>query len=134
MTDNRMLSSDLHMGSPMYSSNGEKIGRLRFTISDPEAPYAVRQLVIEKGMLLHRDVTIPIEAVKASEKSGLILSLSSDELQEMPEFVEGRWFQGGHREYRDHDRGPGPDRGPGGPGGGGGGGKRGRRSGRRGHH
>lgn len=126
-----MLSSDLHMGSPMYSSNGEKIGRLRFTISDPEAPFAVRHLVIEKGMLLHRDVTIPIEAVKASEKSGLILNLSSDELQEMPEFTEGRWFQG-QREYRDNDGDRGPSRGPGG--GGGGGGKRGRRSGRRGQH
>lgn len=129
-----MLSSDLHMGSPMYSSNGEKIGRLRFTISDPEPPFAVRQLVIEKGMLLHRDVTVPIEAVHASEKSGIILNVTSDQLQEAPEFTEGRWFQG-QREYRDHDN----DRGPGGGGGGrgpggGGGGKRGRRSGRRGHH
>lgn len=115
------------MGSPIYSANGEKIGRLRFTISDPEPPFAVRQLIIEKGMLLHRDVTVPIEAVLASEKSGLRLRLTNEQLQEMPEFTEGRWFQG-QREYRE----PGPPSGPGG--GGGGGGKRGRRSGRRGHH
>lgn len=127
MSAHRLLSSDLHMGSPVYSAQGEKIGRLRFTISDPEPPFPVRQLILEKGMLLHRDVAVPIEAVLASEKSGIRLVLTNEQLQEMPEFTEGRWFQG-QREYRE----PGPPTG-GGPVGGGGN-KRGRRSGRRGHH
>ena len=117
------------MGSPIYSANGEKIGRLRFTISDPEPPYAVRQLIVEKGMLLQRDATVPVEAVLASEKSGIRLLLTNEQILECPEFAEGRWFQG-QREYRE------PMPMPMGPreGGGGGVGKRGRRSGRRGHH
>ncbi len=136
MSANRLLSSDLHMGSPIYSSSGEKIGRLRFTISDPEPPYEVRQLIIEKGMLLQRDASIPVEAVQASEKSGIRLSLSSAQVLELPEFTEGRFFQNqregpregpreGHRDHpRDYHREGGPS----------GAGKRGRRQGRRGHH
>ncbi len=132
MSANRLLSSDLHMGSPIYSANGEKIGRLRFTVSDPEPPYSVRQLIIEKGMLLQRDATIQVEAVLASEKSGIRLLLTNEQILEMPEFAEGRWFQG-HREVSRE----GPREGPrefhregGMPGSG----KRGRRQGRRGHH
>jgi len=124
------------MGSPIYSSSGEKIGRLRFTVSDPEPPFAVRQLIIEKGMLLQRDASVPIEAVQASEKSGIRLSLTSAQALELPEFTEGRFFQGpregpregvreGHRDNsRDFHR----------EGGSSGAGKRGRRQGRRGHY
>ncbi|MGI5843614.1 MAG: hypothetical protein ACOX9B_05495 [Candidatus Xenobium sp.] len=132
MSANRLLSSDLHMGSPIYSSNGEKIGRLRFTVSDPEPPFEVRQLIIEKGMLLQRDATVPVEAVLASEKSGIRLNLTSAQALDLPEFTEGRFFQGsregmreGHRDSaRDFHR----------EGGSSGAGKRGRRQGRRGHY
>ncbi len=137
LSANRLLSSDLHMGSPIYSANGEKVGRLRFTISDPEPPYAVRQLIIERGMLLQRDATIPVESVLASEKSGIRLLLTNEQLLEMPEFAEGRWFQGHREGPRESSRESAPregvrdfhrEGGLGGPG------KRGRRQGRRGHH
>lgn len=126
MASNPLLSSDLHMGSPVYASNGEKIGRLRFTVSDPEPPHAVRQLVVEKGMLLHRDTMIPVEAIKSSEMSGIRLGLNAEQIQELPEFIETRWFQ--------RESGGGGGGGQGGQGGQGGRDKRGRRSGRRGHH
>jgi len=115
--------ADLHVGSAVYSSRMEKIGRLRFMVVDPDSE-SVSHLVLEKGMLLGHDVLAPVTAVSQVLHRGIFLSLSSEEILALPEFLEHRYLRAGMGGDRDDDREPGPprhrdrDRGPGGGGGG----------------
>ena len=110
--------ADLHVGSAIYSSNGEKIGRLRFMMVDPESEM-VSHLIVEKGMLLSQDVLAPCDTVSSVLHRGIFLTLTSEEVLALPEFNEARYLQrerahhhhhegGGHRH---HDRGDRGDRG-----------------------
>lgn len=103
--------ADLHVGSAVYSSQGEKVGRLRFIMVDPESQ-AVSHLVLEKGMLLSQDVLAPVETVQQLLFRGIFLSLSSEQVLQLPAFDEMRYIQrermlgntGEGRGYNDRDR------------------------------
>lgn len=129
--------ADLHVGSAVYSKEGEKVGRLRFMMVDPGSE-SVSHLVLEKGMLLHNDVLAPVHSVERILFRGIFLTISSEEVSALPEFQEGRYLarerhhhnNGGDRGERDHHvprhHGGGHD-GGGNSGGGGGGHRRSRR-------
>src|ERR1022692_4754362 len=102
--------ADLHVGSAVYSSNGEKVGRLRFMMVDPDSE-TVSHLVLEKGMLLSQDVLAPVTSVNQLLYRGIFLNLTSEAVLALPEFNEARYLQrersqGGHdgRPHH-HDRG-----------------------------
>ena len=127
--------ADLHVGSAVYSSEGEKVGRLRFMMVDPDSE-TVSHLILEKGMLLSQDVLAPVTSVNQILYRGIFLGLSSEEVLALPEFNEARYLQreraqggGEGREGRPHhhDRGDRDNRDRGEGGGGGGGHRRGRR-------
>jgi uncharacterized protein YrrD len=82
---------EFHMGSPIYTADGQKVGRLRFVVADPET-YDLLYLVIEKGMLLSRDVLAPQELIREVKKSGIVLNASPEQVQELPDFVEARYL------------------------------------------
>ena len=114
--------ADLHVGSAVYSSDGEKVGRLRFMVVDPDSE-TVSHLVLEKGMLLSQDVLAPVTNVNELKYRGIFLSLSSEAVLALPEFNEGRYLQrergqGGHEGHHQDrgrdDRGDRGDRGDGG--------------------
>jgi hypothetical protein len=97
--------ADLHVGSAVYSKEGEKVGRLRFMSVDPGSE-SVSHLVLEKGMLLQADVLAPVNCVERILYRGIFLNISSEEVAGLPEFQEGRYLarerhHGGDRE-RDH--------------------------------
>ena len=130
-------SADLHVGSAIYDSRGEKVGRLRFMMVDPDSE-TFSHLVLEKGMLLSQDVLAPVSSVQQILYRGIFLNLTSEEVLALPEFNEARYLQrernhGGHegRQHHHHDRGDRGDRGDRNDrqegGGGGGGHRRGRR-------
>lgn len=108
--------ADLHVGSSIYSSEGEKIGRLRFMMVDPESEM-VSHLIVEKGMLLSQDVLAPVTSVSNVLHRGIFLTLTSEAVLSLPEFNEVRYLQreraqhhgGGERQH--HDRGERQDRG-----------------------
>lgn len=128
--------ADLHVGSAVYSKEGEKVGRLRFMMVDPGSE-SVSHLVLEKGMLLHNDVLAPVHSVERILFRGIFLTISSEEVSALPEFQEGRYLarerhhhnNGGDRGERDHHvpRHHGGHDGGGNSGGGGGGHRRSRR-------
>lgn len=102
--------ADLHVGSAVYSKEGEKVGRLRFMMVDPGSE-SVSHLVLEKGMLLHNDVLAPVHSVERILFRGIFLTISSEEVSALPEFQEGRYLArerhhhnngGGDRENRDN--------------------------------
>lgn len=83
--------ADLHVGSAVYSKEGEKVGRLRFMMVDPGSE-SVSHLVLEKGMLLHADVLAPVLSVERILFRGIFLNITSEEVANLPEFQEGRYL------------------------------------------
>jgi uncharacterized protein YrrD len=84
--------ADLHVGSAVYSSQGEKVGRLRFIMVDPDTE-SVSHLVLEKGMMLSQDVLAPVNTVQQLLYRGIFLTLSAAEVRQLPEFNEARYIQ-----------------------------------------
>jgi sporulation protein YlmC with PRC-barrel domain len=93
--------ADLHVGSAVYSKEGEKVGRLRFMMVDP-GEQSVSHLVLEKGMLLHADVLAPVLSVERILYRGIFLNISSEDVLNLPEFQEGRYLA---RERHNHSNG-----------------------------
>ena len=83
--------ADLHVGSAVYSKEGEKVGRLRFMMVDPGSE-SVSHLVLEKGMLLHSDVLAPVHSVEQILYRGIFLNIPSEDVAALPEFQEGRYL------------------------------------------
>lgn len=83
----------LHVGAAVYTATGEKVGKLRFVVVEPETE-VVTHLVLERGMMLSRDVLAPIGVVGRVMHRGIFLTISADEVQELADFAEGRYLSG----------------------------------------
>ncbi|MDB5100706.1 MAG: hypothetical protein JWM80_5127 [Cyanobacteria bacterium RYN_339] len=70
----------------VHTRTGEG-GRVKLVAMEPEAR-KVTHLVVHKGLLLGRDVVVPIEHVARLEPGHVYLDVSSDELQGYPDFEE----------------------------------------------
>lgn len=115
--------AELHVGSNVYTLEGEKVGRLRFLVVDPDTA-AYSHLVLEKGGSLEHDIMIPTDRVGQVLHRGIYLNAKRSELQEMEEFPESV-YSGRDRPERQSNSG-GSGHSPSG-GGGGGGNRRGKR-------
>lgn len=83
----------LHVGAAVYTANGEKVGKLRFVVVEPETE-VVTHLVLERGMMLSRDVLAPIGVVGRVMNRGIFLTITPEEVQELADFAEGRYLAG----------------------------------------
>ena len=97
-------SPELHVGSNIYTIDGEKVGRLRFIMVDPESA-SVSHLVVEKSSFLNHDVMVPTDRVGQVLHRGIFLTTSIGELVDMEEFPESA-YTGRERNDRSdrHDR------------------------------
>lgn len=93
-------SPELHVGSNVYTIDGEKVGRLRFIMVDPETA-SVSHLVLEKSSFLEKDVMVPTDRVGQVLHRGIFLTANIGELLDMEEFPESEY---GGRDRND-DRG-----------------------------
>lgn len=94
-------SPELHVGSNVYTIDGEKVGRLRFIMVDPDTA-SVSHLVLEKSSFLEKDIMVPTERVGQVLHRGIFLTANIGELVDMEEFPES--------EYGGRDRGDRGDR------------------------
>lgn len=94
-------SPELHVGSNVYTIDGEKVGRLRFIMVDPDTA-SVSHLVLEKSSFLEKDVMVPTDRVGQVLHRGIFLTANIGELVDMEEFPEseygGRDRDGGNRD------------------------------------
>ena len=98
---------ELHVGSNIYTIDGEKVGKLRFLMVDPDTA-SVSHLVLEKSSYITNDVMIPTDRVGQVQNRGIFLTANIGELIDMEEFPEaaytGRHSDRQEREYRSDNR------------------------------
>lgn len=108
-------SPELHVGANVYTIDGEKVGKLRFIMVDPDTA-SISHLVLEKSSYVTNDVMVPTDRVGQVLNRGIYLTATLGELIDMEEFPEsaytGRDAQRGDRMERDSR----PERGNGGGG------------------
>lgn len=100
-------SPELHVGSNVYTIDGEKVGRLRFLMVDPDTA-SVSHLVLEKSSYINADVMIPTDRVGQVLNRGIYLTANLGEIIDMEEFPESaysgqRGGGGGERQERDRN-------------------------------
>lgn len=83
-------SPELHVGSNCYTIDGEKVGRLRFLVVDPDTA-SVSHLVLEKSSYIHADVMVPTDRVGQVLNRGIYLTANLGELIDMEEFPESAY-------------------------------------------
>lgn len=77
---------DVRIGSEVYCRDG-RAGRLERVVLSPRRRQ-VTHLVVAKGLLLRKDVVVPIELVERVEDGRVYLSLTIAELNQLPEYHE----------------------------------------------
>jgi sporulation protein YlmC with PRC-barrel domain len=71
----------------VFTSDDRDIGTVDRLILDPDLG-AVKAAVVRKGVLLHRDVEVPIEVMSAGSAGGARIAYSSEEIERLPHFNE----------------------------------------------
>ena len=79
---------EFQLESPVVSADGVDLGKIHRIIFDPQSA-EVKSIVLKKGVFFARDVAIPIEDVRAATAEGVELSLSREEVDNVPGFIEG---------------------------------------------
>lgn len=97
-------SPELHVGSNVFTIDGEKVGRLRFIMVDPETA-SVSHLVLEKSSFVDKDIMVPTDRVGQVLHRGIYLTANIGELVDMEEFPESSYGgrEGGGRDRGDRD-------------------------------
>lgn len=98
-------SPELHVGANIYTVDGEKVGKLRFIMVDPDTA-SISHLVLEKSSYVNADVMIPTARVGQVLNRGIYLTATLGELIDMEEFPESAYSG------RDSNRGDRSDREP----------------------
>jgi sporulation protein YlmC with PRC-barrel domain len=75
------------LGTPVHTRDGREIGAIDRLIVDPSGQQ-VKTAVIRKGLLLHRDVEVPLALLRCSRRGNLDLNLSAGEVDKLPLFRE----------------------------------------------
>jgi len=79
---------ELQLESPVVSADGVDLGKIHRIIFDPRSA-EVKSIVLKKGVFFARDVAVAIENVRAAAAERVELSLSREEVDKVPDFVEG---------------------------------------------
>jgi uncharacterized protein YrrD len=75
----------------VYTSDGQDAGAIDRLILDPSTN-RVKSAVVHKGLLLGRDVELPLDQLQVRADGTVHLALSSRQLQELPRFYEEEYM------------------------------------------
>ena len=80
----------LDLGATVRSADGRDMGVVRWLVCNA-ATGQVAAVVLEKGLLFHTDIEVPLAALQAETSRSAILRLSLAEAQALPPFEEAQY-------------------------------------------
>jgi uncharacterized protein YrrD len=78
------------LGTTVYARDGDKVGTIDRIVVDPTTKQ-IDKLIVGKGFLTHHDIIVDLDMVTRQTDEGVYLDLTSDQVNELPEFVEDRY-------------------------------------------
>lgn len=82
----------IDLGTDVFASDGEKVGTVERIVVDSNTK-EIHKFIVHRGFLTHDDKLVDIEMVTGQDADGLRLDLTSDQVNELPDYVEERFIQ-----------------------------------------
>jgi uncharacterized protein YrrD len=82
---------DIHLGADIISSDGEKFGTVDSLVVDPHTG-EINSIIIRKGLFFPTDRIIPIERVAEFDHERVVLNMSSEQIDELPEYMDANYM------------------------------------------
>jgi uncharacterized protein YrrD len=76
---------NIEIGARVQTRDDRQVGEVHRVVVDLERQ-AVASIVALKGHLLSRDILVPLEYVDRADEDGVVLRLTEDELEKLPDF------------------------------------------------
>jgi sporulation protein YlmC with PRC-barrel domain len=83
---------NIDLGMDVFGSDGEKVGTVERIVVDSNTKQ-IHQFIVHRGFLSHDDKLVDIATVSGQDADGLRLDLTSDQVNELPGYVEERFVQ-----------------------------------------
>lgn len=80
------------LGMDVFGSDGEKVGTVERIVVDTNTKQ-IHKFIVHRGFLTHDDKLVDIDMVSTQDADGLRLDLTSDEVNELPDYIEERFVQ-----------------------------------------
>ncbi len=77
----------IDIGVRVRTVDGEEIGKVERVIINPDSK-EVDALVVHRGLILTRDVVVPLSLIQEAERDEVTLRIGSAQLAALPDFVE----------------------------------------------
>ena len=77
---------NIEIGARVRTRDDDDVGEVHRVVVDLDEQ-AVASIVVLKGRLLSRDILVPLRYVERADEDGVALSLSSEELEQLPDFA-----------------------------------------------
>ncbi|MHB0871351.1 MAG: PRC-barrel domain-containing protein [Chloroflexota bacterium] len=82
----------IDIGATVRTREGDEMGKVERVILDPTTR-DVNALVVHRGLILNRDVVVPISLVQRADTKEVHLRLGRDYLHELPDFVDKHYVR-----------------------------------------
>jgi uncharacterized protein YrrD len=76
----------IDIGARVRTRDEGDVGEVHRVVVDLDRE-TVASIVVLKGRLLSRDILVPLEYVESADDDGVVLSLTTDELEQLPDFA-----------------------------------------------
>lgn len=84
MFNSHYQAQDLQMGLPVYCSDNEKVGYFRFSMSEPQPPYQVRQLLVDRTDGGEGSILVDVDYVESVTGNAIKIKLTSEQCDTLP--------------------------------------------------
>lgn len=84
--------TDLQMGLAVYCSDGEKVGALRFIITENDPPYDIQYVLVDRTDGIEGGMLVEKASIASVDENAVKLSIPSCAFYDLPPFVESDWF------------------------------------------
>ena len=78
---------DIQLNAPVVSLDGSDLGKIDRVIFDPQNGDTTH-IVVRKGIILGRDVAIPVDNIRVAAPSRVELDMAKADVEKLPDFVE----------------------------------------------
>jgi sporulation protein YlmC with PRC-barrel domain len=82
----------IDLGTDVFGNDGEKVGTVERIVVDSNTKQ-IHQFVVHRGFLTHDDKLVDVDMVSGQDPDGLRLDLNSDQVNELPDYIEHRFVQ-----------------------------------------
>src|SRR5919205_4225233 len=80
----------VELGAKVRTADGKDVGTIDRLIVDP-SNNEIKAAVIHKGMILPRDVEVPLSAIERGSDGSVQLTYTADQVDHLPEFFESNY-------------------------------------------